>query len=74
MLLEQVNKEEWVNWKEHPITEHFFAMIKGRREDLIELLAYGNIESPKKQDVILGTIGAYTQIMGVTFEDASDGK
>lgn len=68
MPLEQISKEEWNNWREHPITEHFFQMLKDRREDLIEMLAYGNIESPKKQDITLGAVGAYTHILNVNYE------
>lgn len=72
MPLEQVTKEQWLSWKEHPITEHFFEMLRSRREDIIEMLAYGNVENPKKQDIMLGAVGAYTHVLGITFTEENE--
>lgn len=66
----ELNKEEWLDWYNHPITQHFFERIKEQREHYIAMLAYNTPESEKKQDQMIGTITAFTTILDVNFEEA----
>lgn len=68
MPLDNLSKEQWANWREHPITEHFFVMLKDKREGLLDVLSYGALEE-KKQDILVGRIAAFTDILNVTFEE-----
>lgn len=68
MQLDNLTKEQWANWREHPMTEHFFDVLKIKREQLLELLAYGSLESEKKQDNVVGRIAGLTDVLNTTFE------
>jgi hypothetical protein len=67
--MQRPNKEEWLSWKEHPVTESFFKSILEKREDLLEVLAYGSLDSEKQQDRLVGRIAAMTDVLNVTFEE-----
>ena len=63
----ELTKEQWEEWRSHPITEYFFEKIKERREEEIERLSFGTYLESKKQDIALGAVGAYTHIMNAEF-------
>ena len=66
---QEVSKEEWLNWREHPVTMQFFAMLQAKREALLDVLSYGSLETEKQQDRLVGRIAAMTDVMSVTFEE-----
>lgn len=73
--MQELTKEDWVQWLNSPVTRSFFSMLAERREEAITQLAYGNIVSNSKKDITIGAINAYTHILGTRFEeDKLDGK
>lgn len=63
-----ITKEEWLEWKDHPITELFFRTVQELREDSLQLLANGTFaEEPGKQNVMIGKINALTKVLETTF-------
>jgi len=67
-MQEPPNKEEFLAWREHPITKHFFDRLRVKREEVLEALAYRTTEQ-KLQDQHVGRVAAYTDILNVEFED-----
>lgn len=67
--MQELTREDWVQWLESPVTKSFFNMIAERREETIAQLAYGNITSSSRKDIAVGAINAYTHILGVRFEE-----
>ena len=63
------NKEEWLSWREHPITEYFFQQLRQKREGVIDILAYRSLDDPRQQDKLVGRIAGYTDVLNTTFED-----
>jgi hypothetical protein len=66
--VERTSKAEWANWKEHPVTEAFFAKLKESREELIARLPH-NTDSAPTQNFLIGNITAITKILEVDFEE-----
>lgn len=64
----QPNKEELRDWFEHPITAHFFEIIKNKREDLIEALSYRNLDSNQQQQLV-GRIAGMTDVLNTSYEE-----
>lgn len=63
-----LSKEEWLSWREHPVTELFFETIAKRREGFIDILAYGD-RGQREDDKLIGRISGFTDVMNTTFED-----
>lgn len=66
---QELTKELWLEWRDHPVTRDFFEKIEEKREGLLETLAYGSIETEKQQDRLVGRIAAMTDVMSTTYED-----
>lgn len=62
------NKEQWLSWLEHPVTQYFFDKVKKTREGYIDILAFGD-RGQREDDKLIGRISGFTDIMNVTFED-----
>lgn len=65
----ELNKEQWAEWRNNPVTQHFFEVVKSKREEVIQRLAFGAVTEEKQQDISLGAVGAYTHILNVEFEE-----
>jgi hypothetical protein len=63
-----VQRAEWSNWRDHPVTQAFFEKLKQTREELIQQLPH-NSDSPTRQNFLIGNITAITKILEVDFED-----
>lgn len=71
--MEEVTKEEWEAWREHPVTRRVFNMIAQRREEAIQYLAFGgSANSMSKQNITVGAINAYTHILGMRFDEETN--
>lgn len=67
---QELTKEEWIQWREHPVTRRVFDLIANRREEAIQYLAYGgSANSMSKQNITVGAINAYTHILSMRFEE-----
>jgi len=58
-------KEEFDNWKAHPLTKQFFAHLKARRAELMEAWGEGNQMEPADQFAA----ATYGDIMNLNYED-----
>lgn len=67
-MREAPTKAELYDWFHSPITQHFFDVLKSKREGLIEVLAYGTPEV-EKQHQLVGRIAAFTDILNTSYED-----
>ena len=67
-MQQEISKEEWLSWREHPVTEHFFDILRQKREGFIDILAYGD-RGQREDDKLIGRISGYTDVMNTTFED-----
>lgn len=65
----EINKQEWQDWFEHPITEEFFKRLREEREDAMEALANGLFaDNPGKQNIYVGLISGLTKIINASYE------
>lgn len=72
--MEEVSKEEWEAWREHPVTRRVFRMISDRREEAIQYLAFGgSANSMSKQNITVGAINAYTHILSMRYQEEDNG-
>lgn len=67
-MLKDVNKEEWLSWREHPVTEYFFEVLKVKREGFIDILAFGGRDQ-RDDDKLIGRVAGYTDVLNTIFED-----
>lgn len=71
----RLSKEEWADWRDHPVTIEFFKTVHQHREEALQKLAYGLYsEEPGKQSILVGSINAFSKILEVEFaEDTTHG-
>lgn len=74
----KVTKEEWEDWKAHPVTLVLEAYLKARRQALMEQWAAGQFQNESK-DVTqianqnaLSEIHVATEIIELEFEQVSE--
>lgn len=72
----RISREEWADWKEHPVTQEFFKVLQQHREEALQVLAYGAYaEQPHRQSILIGSVNAFTKILETSFvEDANGTK
>jgi hypothetical protein len=64
----RVSKDEWHDWKEHPVTQEFFRAVRNEREEFLMRLAHGQFsEEPGKQNLVVGAINFATKILETDF-------
>lgn len=73
----EISKEQWVEWKNHPVTNQVMQALKLERENLKELIANDNIAATEIAKVI-GMCFAYKKVLDVeldvTDSDVIDGE
>lgn len=66
----EVSKEEWDEWKQHPVTKEFFDKIKEEREGIAKQVLDGAfIGNSQEQDRRVIAVGVYDSILNTEFED-----
>lgn len=61
-------KDEWADWKNHPMTKEFFKAVRIEREEALQRLAAGQYsEEPGKQALVIGMINSFTKILDSEF-------
>lgn len=59
-----ITNEEWLEWREHDITQLFFSAVVELREETLQALANGVYsEEPGKQAIMIGKINAFTKVL-----------
>lgn len=65
-----VTRQEWADWRDHPITSEFFKQLAKEREEALRRLAAGQFsEEPGRQALMVGMISAFTKILDVEFAE-----
>jgi len=67
-----ITKEEWVEWKTHPVTRGFFQACEERREDTKELLIAQAGLDPDSDNFYRGFAAAYKEMQEFTIEGLED--
>ena len=62
-----VTKEEFVDWKTHPVTKEVFGTMRDRINELLEYLIEA-AGSPKASEYS-GAIKAYREILEINYEE-----
>ena len=55
---DQLDKEMFIQWKEHPVTIKVLAHLRERRDDLKEMWASGNLASPNLDEMAIKNAAA----------------
>ena len=64
----ELSKEEFQDWKDHPVTLKFFRVMAEVREDALQALANGvYADEPGKQNILIGKINALTKVLETKF-------
>lgn len=72
-MSQNVTKEEWKDWMEHPTTAAFMERLKAEREVAIGHLAAGLFaDQPGRQAIYIGLISGLTKILNSSIEDNDD--
>jgi ribosome assembly protein YihI (activator of Der GTPase) len=76
-----IDKEQFYEWKRHPMTEEVFAALEEARAELLDRLGSGNTLSETADQThgqtarLVGNIEGLNQILNISFldeEEASD--
>lgn len=65
----QVTKDEFLQWKDNPVTQEVFQIIRDRREEAKDVLAISAGEDPVNDRFYVGMIRALSEFLDISFED-----
>ena len=65
----EITKEEFLQWKESPVTKAVFEVIDNRIEDAKEVLAVTAGEDCKKDGILVGMIRAFRELQEINYDD-----
>lgn len=68
MMQNEITKDQWADWRDHPVTKAFIEAIKIRREEHIHALELFS-ESQHKLTVMIGRISGLTEVLDTSFEE-----
>lgn len=66
-----MNKEDFVDWKRHPVTQQVFSMLEGRMREIGEMIIDLSGRDPIQTAEYCGAIKAYRDITDITFEESN---
>lgn len=73
-----ITKEQFEEWKEHPVTKEIFINLKEIKKDIQEQMGYGNTIGSDAESThgltskAVGQLLGIDQILNITFEDGSE--
>lgn len=65
----QVTKEEFLQWKENPVTKSVFDVIDNRVEDAKDILAVSAGEDSRTDAMLVGMIRAFNELKEIGYDD-----
>lgn len=66
-----MTKDEFVDWRRHPVTEDVFRLWRHRHDELIEMLvAQSHSMPPREQSEMFAAIKVYREILDMSPEDS----
>lgn len=69
-----VTEEEWLDWKQHPVTEEYFKMLVKERERLKEHLVIGAYDDVSKAQGMALTLHQLKEMTYDEYREASYDK
>lgn len=69
-----VIEEEWLSWKQHPVTEEYFKMLVKERERVKENLVMGAYEDVGKAQGVAQALLDLKEMKYADFREASYGE
>jgi hypothetical protein len=72
--MEQADKDQFLSWKDHPVTELLMDLLKARKENLKEMWAGGDLSGPSFQEMAIrnsaavGACSAYNDILNIDYQ------
>lgn len=73
MFIKEVAKDEFVAWKNDPVTKAVMETIKQEREAAKEMIVNGRFKGDELQQVIGFCVGLYN-VINVEYEEATDAE
>lgn len=70
--MSRVTKEEWIEWKNHPVTKAFYEAVEIRVEESKDLLSYSAGVDQAQDNYWRGFIGAYREMLEFKIEDIDE--
>lgn len=67
-----MNKQDFVDWKRHPVTQVVFSQLQERVQNLYEMLGSSAGKDPAQDSQFVGAIKAYKDMLDIEFEVAED--
>ncbi len=67
-----MTKEDWLDWKAHPVTKKFFESIHIRREDIKEALINQAGDNDFNDAIMNGYAKALVDVQNTDFEEVED--
>ena len=65
----QVTREEFLQWKDSPVTKAVMATVEYRIEEAKEILAASAGVEPDADRMCVGMIRAFREVLDISFED-----
>jgi hypothetical protein len=67
-----VNKSDFIDWKQHPVTQVIFSQLQQRINDLQSILGQSAGINPFQDSQYVGAIKAYNDMVQIEFEGEED--
>jgi len=65
----EISKDEFIQWKENPVTQQVFDVVSNRIEDAKEILANNAGLEPEADRFYVGMIRAFREVQEISYED-----
>jgi hypothetical protein len=66
-----VTKQDFVDWKNHPVTETIFRMLRERMDDYKDQMVFDAVDGdPRRMAYNAGIIHAFKEVLNTTYEES----
>jgi hypothetical protein len=63
-----LNKQDFVDWKRHPVTQVVFSQLQERVQNLYEMLGSSAGQDPVQDSQFVGGIKAYKDMLDIEYD------
>lgn len=67
--MENVSKEDFIDWKSSPVTQAVFSVVEERIYDAMDILSATAGNDPVADRYLVGMIRAFKELQEITYED-----
>lgn len=64
-----MTKTEFIDWKQHPVTQNVFSQLTARVQNIQEILGQSAGTNPAQDREFVGAVKAYNDILNMDFEE-----